>query len=42
MGLDPFYALHTWIWNSNPSGMFASYNPTVSCPWKTASGRLKA
>ena len=27
----PFYALHAWIWNSNPSGLFSPYNPSVSC-----------
>ena len=38
-GLDfehgPFpgsYALHAWIWRDNPDGMFASYNPDLSCP----------
>ncbi len=25
------YALHAWIWIPNPSGMFASYNPRLSC-----------
>ena len=30
-GLPPFYALHAWIWNSNPSGLFAAWNPSVSC-----------
>jgi hypothetical protein len=25
------WALHVWIWKDNPSGMFASYNPNVSC-----------
>ena len=25
------YALHAWVWKNNPSGMFAGYNPTVSC-----------
>jgi hypothetical protein len=30
-GLPPFYALHAWIWNPNPSGLFAPYNPRVSC-----------
>lgn len=30
-GLPDFYALHAWIWNSNPSGLFAPYNPSVSC-----------
>jgi hypothetical protein len=38
-GLDfedgPFpgsFALHAWIWRDNPDGMFASYNPDLSCP----------
>jgi hypothetical protein len=30
-GLPPFYALHAWIWDPNPSGMFANWNPRVSC-----------
>ncbi len=25
------YALHAWIWIPNPAGMFASYNPRLSC-----------
>lgn len=25
------WALHAWIWHHNPSGMFASWNPRVSC-----------
>jgi hypothetical protein len=31
-GLPPFYALHAWIWKANPLGMFAPYNPRVTCP----------
>ncbi|MCW2600991.1 MAG: hypothetical protein JWM02_2820 [Frankiales bacterium] len=31
-GLPPFYALHAWAWQSNPSGDFSSWNPTVTCP----------
>lgn len=27
----PFYTLHVWIWKDNPSGMFAPFNPRVSC-----------
>lgn len=27
----PFYTLHVWIWKNNPSGMFAPFNPRVSC-----------
>lgn len=26
------YALHIWIWKHNPAGMFADWNPTVTCP----------
>lgn len=25
------YALHAWVWKDNPDGMFASWNPSVSC-----------
>jgi hypothetical protein len=25
------WALHAWIWKDNPSGMFADWNPNVSC-----------
>ena len=24
--------LHVWIWQENPSGVFADWNPTVHCP----------
>jgi hypothetical protein len=27
-----FYILHAWIWQTNPSGMFAHWNPEVTCP----------
>ncbi|MDN5780332.1 MAG: hypothetical protein L0H96_26020 [Humibacillus sp.] len=26
-----FYLLHAWLWKHNPSGMFADWNPKVSC-----------
>lgn len=26
------YALHVWVWRNNPSGMFADFNPKLSCP----------
>jgi hypothetical protein len=25
------YALHVWIWQHNPAGMFEDWNPNVSC-----------
>lgn len=25
------WALHAWVWRENPSGVFADYNPAVSC-----------
>ena len=27
-----FHTLHAWIWSYNPSGMFAHWNPEVTCP----------
>jgi hypothetical protein len=30
-GLPPFYALHVWAWKANANGMFADFNPKVSC-----------
>jgi hypothetical protein len=26
-----FYLMHAWVWAHNPSGMFADWNPKVSC-----------
>jgi hypothetical protein len=26
-----FYLMHAWVWAENPSGMFADWNPDVSC-----------
>lgn len=31
-GLPAFYALHAWLWQPNPSGLFADWNPSVRCP----------
>jgi hypothetical protein len=35
-GHNPFmpwhYDQHVWIWQHNPDGMFAQFNPTVECP----------
>lgn len=30
-GLPPFYELHVWAWRDNPNGIFADWNPEVSC-----------
>jgi len=27
-----WYVAHAWIWTHNPSGMFANWNPEVTCP----------
>lgn len=26
------YVLHVWLWEQNPRGMFADWNPRVNCP----------
>ncbi|MGW0365549.1 hypothetical protein [Streptomyces sp. NPDC002990] len=31
-GLPTHYSLHVWLWKDNPSGLFAAYNPDVTCP----------
>jgi hypothetical protein len=28
----PHWSLHVWMYEENPSGMFAPFNPNVSCP----------
>lgn len=30
-GLPAFYSLHVWLYDRNPSGQFAMWNPRVSC-----------
>jgi len=25
------YDLHVWFWHDNPSGLFAPFNPALSC-----------
>ncbi len=27
-----FHTLHAWIWRDNPAGLFAHWNPDVTCP----------
>lgn len=31
-GIPAFFALHVWIWEPNPSGLFKPWNPRVHCP----------
>jgi hypothetical protein len=26
-----FYAKHAWIWQANPNGLFADWNPSITC-----------
>ncbi len=35
---EPFYALHVWVWQHNPLGLFANWNPLVRCDDATAHG----
>jgi hypothetical protein len=30
-GLPKAYALHAWVWKSNPSGVLKPYNPRIDC-----------
>ncbi len=30
-GFEPHYELHLWLYRDNPNGMFAPFNPNVSC-----------
>ena len=34
------WGLHAWIFKNNPSGLFANFNPTVSCDAAPASARM--
>jgi hypothetical protein len=33
---EPHYDLHVWLYRENPNGMFAQFNPNVSCANGTA------
>ncbi len=35
---EPFYALHVWVWQHNPLGPFANWNPLVDCGHAMAMG----
>ena len=30
-GLPPFWALHAWVFKTNPTGSTMAWNPTVKC-----------
>jgi hypothetical protein len=30
-GMPVHYDLHVWLYQANPDGVFASWNPSVSC-----------
>jgi hypothetical protein len=30
-GMPVHYDLHVWLYDSNPAGVFAPWNPSVSC-----------
>jgi hypothetical protein len=30
------WGLHAWVWKNNPSGLFANWNPRVTCTHATA------
>jgi len=40
--IPPFFALHVWLYKDNPSGLFASFNPSVSCGSAVASAGVAA
>lgn len=31
-GLPAYYSLHAWVWDPNPTDLFAPWNPRVICP----------
>jgi hypothetical protein len=30
-GMPPFFQRHVWLWEPNPNGIYADWNPNVSC-----------
>lgn len=39
-GLPAFYELHVWAWQNNPNGVFADWNPRVSCESYVGDGAM--
>jgi hypothetical protein len=33
---EAFYALHVWVWQHNPLGLFANWNPLIGCGQDTS------
>lgn len=31
-GMPWHYDKHVWVWETNPTGMFSQWNPSISCP----------
>jgi hypothetical protein len=40
--IPPFFALHVWLFQDNPAGLFAPFNPNVSCDNAAASATTAA
>lgn len=38
---EPHMDLHVWLFRENPNGMFASFNPTVTCEHHQAMGEMQ-
>jgi hypothetical protein len=38
-GLDPCFAKHAWIWQGNPLGLFADWNPSITVRARRTSRR---
>jgi len=41
-GMPTHFDLHVWLWKRNPSGIFASWNPAVTCPGPEAKASAHA
>ncbi len=36
--IPAFFSLHVWLWQNNPAGLFAPFNPNVTCASAASSG----
>lgn len=41
-GFEPHYDRHVWIYRENPDGVFAPFNPNVSCRYQGHTAHVKA